>query len=205
MKILTTILVTFLAAFNVFAAEPALSAQQVLDNVVNSISTDKSLTFNTVIQNGAQAENARLVISKRNFKYDAGALNVFYDGTTQWTVDNEAGEVTLTNPTPEEISETNPLAFVQSYKAYYNVSIAGNSGGTYTVKLEAREKTSYIRSANVVVSSKTWLPTHITATLSTGQTLTLRILSVEKGDKIPASGFRFDTKAHPDYEIIDLR
>ena len=187
------------------AANPAMSATGILDKVVAKLSDSPSLEMQMSVSNGGETFNANVTIARDKFRYATGGMAVFYDGTTQWTVDSDMKEVTLTLPTADEVSETNPLAFVQNYRKKYNVSLVGESGGTYTVKMIALSKSAYIRTAQVVVSSTTWLPTHVTAQLSTGQTLTVRIVSSKTGKVLPLSDFRFDTKKNPGFEVIDMR
>ena len=113
--------------------------------------------------------------------------------------------MSITEPTAEELAETNPLAFVRAYKTGYTVSTLAAPAGSYKVKMVARQKSSYVRSAEVTIDAKTWMPTMVTALLATGQTMTIRIASATKGASLPASTFRYDTRKHPGFEIIDLR
>lgn len=184
----------------------ALTAVQVMDKVCDALRKAPSLEVKMNIDNGTSGSyNAILTVSREKFRYSFGTMTVYYDGTSQWTVDNDAKEVSLTTPTADEIAETNPLAFVNNFRTNYTVSNIKESGGTYSVRLTAKSKSSYVRSADVVVSGSTWLPTHITAKLSSGQTLTIRVLSAVKGAALAASQFKYDTKKNPDYELIDLR
>lgn len=182
-----------------------LSAANILNRVVKELQNAKSINMTVVIQSGSNSFNGELTLAREKFNYKAGSLHVFFDGTTQWTIDTDAKEVSVTNPTPEEIVETNPLAFVQSYKTNYKCELVSNSGGTYTIDMKSLKKNNYIRSARVVVSSSTWLPTHVTAQLSTAQTLTIRILKSGKSAALPLSDFRYDSKSYPGFELIDLR
>lgn len=187
------------------AAAASLPATTILDKVVASLRSAPSLTMKMVMRSGSETVNADFTLAKEKFTFKAGSMNVFYDGKTQWTVDSDAREVSITEPTADELAETNPLAFVQNYKKNYKVEKVAESGGTFTVKMTALRKSSYIRSAQVVISGKTWLPTHITAVLATGGTLTIAVSSSTKGAALPTTYFRFDTKSTSSYEIIDLR
>lgn len=189
----------------IHGAETKITATEILDRVVRTLQEANSIDMKASIQNGGNVYNASIVMSKEKFRYGAGNLNVYYDGKTQWTIDHDFGEVSITEPTPDEITETNPLAFVKSYKNNYKVSLLSSSGGTYTVRMVALKKSSYVRTAQVVISASSWLPTHVTAQLASGQTLTLRMLSASVGTKLSDGSFRYDNKSNPSYEIIDLR
>lgn len=187
------------------AAKDKISATGILDNSVKAFDSAKSINMTMSIRSGSDAFEARLLMSKEKFRYVAGALTVFYDGKTQWTVDNETKEVSITQPTADEIAETNPLAFVKSYKTKYKVNLVSESGGTYSVRLEAINKTSYVRSALVIISATTWLPTHITATLANGQNLTISVTNTLTNGSLPESPFKYNSTSYPGYEVFDLR
>ncbi len=204
-RILAVVLLAVGVAFTGQAANASMTATAVLDKVVAALRSAPSLTMKMTMRNGADTFSADLTVAKEKFTFKAGNMSVFYDGKTQWTVDSDSREVSITEPTPDELAETNPLAFVQSYKKNYKVEKVSESGGTYTIKMTALHKSSYIRSAQVVISGKTWLPTHITALLATGNTLTVSVSTAAKGAALPDSYFRFVTKGNTSYEIIDLR
>lgn len=206
-KHISLLLMTFVALCVAYPLRAAntLSATQVLDKVVKTIRDTPSINMKMSVQNGSSTFKAELTVAHSKFAYNAGPLLVLFDGISQWTLDADSKEVSLTDPTPEEIAETNPLAFVSNYKNNYNVSLTKSGEGSYNIKMTALDKSSFVRSAQVVISSTTWLPTHITAQLSTGQTLTIRVNATEKGAEIPIAKFRYDSKTYPGYELIDLR
>ena len=186
-------------------AMSALTATEVLDKVVGNFLNAPSISISLTAQAGKTSMAGQLVMAREKFKYKSGAMDVYYDGTTQWTVDGSSKEISLTNPTLNELSEINPLAFVTSYKKNYSVSMVSQSGGTYTVKLTANKKSAFVRSAQVVVNSSTWMPTQVNAVLANGQSMTVRITSATKGKALTINDFRFNPKSKPDFEVIDLR
>ena len=198
----------FLAVLLCFAApkaEAKMTATEVLDKVVQKLQNSPSLTMSVAIQSSNGNTNASLVMSREKFKYRVPGMDVYYDGTTQWTVDLETEEVSLTNPTADEVAESNPLAFVQNYQKNYTVSLISSDASTYTVRMTANSKRLYVRSADIVINASTWLPASVSATMSTGQAMTIRILSASQGTTLPVPTFRFDSKTYPGFEIIDLR
>lgn len=187
------------------ASYAALTATQVLDNVVADIVKAPSVVFGVHISIGGEMSPASLTMAGEKFTYEATGMAVCYDGKTQWTLDSSAKEVSITTPTTEELAEINPLAFLKTYKNNYTVSLLSSEGGKYRVKMVAKKKSSYVRIAEVTVDSKTWMPETITAQLATGQSMTLKVNNVRKGNNLPVTDFRFDSKKFPKYEIIDLR
>lgn len=196
-------LMTLAGGLSALAAD---TATQVLDKVVATIQKAPSLTMNMTVLTGSATESAHITVAKEKFTFGSGDLSVFYDGTTQWTYDKGVEEVSLTTPTADELMETNPLAFISAYKNNYNVSMAQAPGtGSYAVRMEARRKSAYVRNAVVTIDKSTNLPTAVTALLSTGQKLNIRIVSATVGKALPVSAFRFDTRKYPGAEVLDLR
>jgi len=158
----------------------------------------------TLNSDGAAVPSS-LTMSGDKFRFTTDGMTVYYDGTTQWTLDSGAGEVSITNPTAEELIETNPLAFMRNYSSRYNVRIVSSAADKYVVRMTSRTKSSYVRSADVTINATTMMPTSVSAVLSTGQNLKINIASATQGKALPLVTFRFDKKHHPNVEIIDLR
>lgn len=137
---------------------------------------------------------------------DGGEYETWFDGKTQWTYSAETGEVSMTEPTQQEILEVNPLAIVTGIDSAYGISapVAGKDG-RQTYRLTPADSSSGIKKASVTIDPATLLPVTIHATLSDNSTLTIHFTETKIGDKIPAKRFRYDPMIHPDAEIIDLR
>lgn len=198
------ILCLFVGAF-ANAQQTKMTAVQVLDKVVSKMESAPSLSVTMILTVGSHAEHATLTVAKEKFTTKFGSMEVFYDGTTQWTVNSDDKEISLTEPTASELSETNPLAFMQNYKNKYTVSIVTSNATTYTIGMLAKDKSSYVRSANVVIDTKSWLPVSLTAQLANGQPLKIKIVSCNLGEALPLDKFRGNTKSYPGFETIDLR
>ena len=206
-KIISTATCAIILVFSSITsvAQNSMSASQILDKVVSKLRNTPSLNMKVSIQNGKETLNANLIMAKDKFKFLTSEICVYYDGRTQWTVDNSAREVSLTVPTVDELAETNPLAFVNNYRKAYTVKVANSTPSSYTIIMTANKKSFYVRSASVTISSSTWLPTAITAKLSNGQTMTVKVQSATTGNNLPIGEFRYNTKTNPKYDIIDLR
>lgn len=195
-----------LLAITVFGMSAAskVTATSILDKVLAKIESVPSMTVNMTLSANSSNTAGTLTFAGEKFRFDSGEMSVFYDGATQWTLDKGAGEVSLTNPTAEEIIETNPLAFMRNYQKRYKVSLKSSSSTTYVVHMDAKTKSTYVRSADVTVNASTMMPTSVTAILSTGQHLRISIASMTTGNTLPISSFRFDTKKIPISKSLTL-
>lgn len=137
---------------------------------------------------------------------DGGEYETWFDGKTQWTYSAETGEVSMTEPTQQEILEVNPLAIVTGIDSAYSISVpVAGKDGRQTYMLTPADSSSGIKKASVTIDPATLLPVTIHATLSDSSTLTIHFTETKIGDKIPVKRFRYDPMIHPDAEIIDLR
>lgn len=202
---MTTFAIIMFACIYCSGSNTNLSPITVADKVVSTLRSAPSMSIKVIMRTGTDNLTADLTLAKEKFTFKSGTMTVLYDGTTQWTVDAGAGEVSITTPTAEELAETNPLAFLQNYKKNYKVEKVAQSSDSYTIVMSALRKSSYVRTARVIINTKTWLPTQITALLSTGQNLTINVIACTKGSQLPITYFRLNQKAIPSYEIIDLR
>ena len=203
-RLFTALVMALTAILGSWAAKTT-SAAKILDQVIATMEKAPSLSINMTLNSGKTSVPGALTMAREKFRFVSDEMTVYYDGTTQWTLDNAAGEVSVTTPTAEELIETNPLAFMHNYSHRYNVSLVSSSADKYVVRMTAKTKSTYVRSADVTINAATMLPATVTATLSTGQNMTIYIASATKGKALPLATFRFDKKKHPNVEVIDLR
>ena len=58
-------------------------------------------------------------VKGNKFKLDMPYSTIWFDGTTQWVLLNDANEVNISNPAPQEIISINPLGLLNIYKTNY--------------------------------------------------------------------------------------
>jgi len=144
---------------------------------------------------------ATLTTSGTCFRLDLGGAKVFFDGKTQWSYSPADKEVTILNPTPAEIAESNPLVILQNI----NNDFDGKTlpGKPDTVRLTPRNPRSSIAEATITFNSSTGWPTHITL-ISGGQRIEISALKFSSSKTKPApSTFSFQPPSGT--TITDLR
>lgn len=199
---LSILIMCMLAAFS---ASAALTAQQVLDKVSATLTSPASVSVNFTFSSGGQTGHGTMTVCRDWFTYNAADLAVWYDGHSQWALQRSAGEVSLTEPTADELLESNPFRVISSYRQLYNCQLLQSSKGTYKVKLLAKSRTAAVQSAVITVNVTTFQPVSIEATLSGGTRTKVSVTSFIKGKALPKSFFQFNPKANPSVEVIDLR
>lgn len=67
------------------------------------------------------------------FTLTAAGIHAAYDGQTMYSYSEETEELTLTNPTEEELAESNPLLFAKAVADVCTVTEKANKDGSQTI------------------------------------------------------------------------
>lgn len=147
-----------------------------------------------------------MVLSSDRFNISAKGYQIWYDGKTQWTLNEGENEVTVTEPTPSELEQINPFAILNSFRRAYDVSFASKSQpGTTTLVLQAKSLKAQISKVEITINSSTYVPEKIILVGSQGQSTKINITSFTKGGVISDEAFHFSAAKHPEIEINDMR
>jgi outer membrane lipoprotein-sorting protein len=74
-----------------------------------------------------------LVMQGRLFRLEMFDLEAAYDGKTMYMYSSQTDELTLTNPTEQELVETNPLLYAKALVPVCNVTERTTQDGTQTI------------------------------------------------------------------------
>lgn len=148
-----------------------------------------------------------LLLKGSCFHLDCAGVKSWFDGKTQWSYVQQNEEVTISNPTAEEIQSVNPYALITSYKTLFNYRYKGaqtrNGRKGQEIVLTPRQKGD-IQLITFTVSAD-YEPIYIGVKLSNGKTQEFNITSYQTHRNLSSSIFRFDAKKYPNAEIIDMR
>lgn len=194
-----TVLVLMCTAILCRAASPG----DVVDRMATVVNGSPSVTVDFVIVDGAGNDlPSTLIVSKDKFRLSSQGIETWYDGKTQWTYFSEPGQLTLTEPTAEELLENNPLAILGSWKKLYT---ATSTGRPDEVSLDALQRTAAVKNVRLTADASTSMPQKMLITFSNGQQATVLVKNIRKGKAVPASTFVYDSKRFPAKETVDLR
>ncbi|MDE7396441.1 MAG: hypothetical protein K2M98_01800 [Muribaculum sp.] len=95
----------------------ATGANEIIEKCISAFESAKSLTlrYNMSIDN-SDATYGIMCIRGEKFKINSAPIAVWYDGNTQWTYMADTKEVSVTEPTPEEIADINPFAIINNFR-----------------------------------------------------------------------------------------
>lgn len=189
-------------AFAAYAAEPAKTT---VTKCSAALKAAPSLTATFLLDSDNGQIPGSLTMSGRCFKLITDRLSIWYDGKTQWTYVPENEEVNITEPTADELLETNPVEIINASMSKYLARVVRTEGSVRTIELKPLKPGSSIVSAELSIDTARNLPTRVVAVFTNGSRLIANIANVKIGKAIPRSAFVYDTKLHPSAETVDLR
>lgn len=202
-KLLTIILIAVTA---VMACKAADNAAQLLREASQRISRLPSVTAVCRLSGNGHSADVAITQSGKCFRIETDDMGIWYDGTTQWTWSAATNEVTVTEPTPAELAETNPLAIIAGVeKAYTATMLKAPSSHEKSLLLKPTAKTGDISEIRLTLNATTLYPTQVAILYANGATVSVTVKSITKGQKLNASVFVYNKSLHPGATINDLR
>lgn len=188
-------------------AVAAPNAAKFMKAAASQITASKGLTASFRIDTDSQGSTSgSIAVSGDKFAVKTPENATIYDGTTQWTISAADKEITLFEPTADEIAQINPFAIIQSYATNFNVK-ALSTGTKSSVKIQLTAKDSEAQISNVIITfnAADKLPNALDVTLNDGTRLYVTISDLNISASIPASQFEVSTKSYLGYQFIDMR
>ena len=114
-------IVLFINSIFIVEAQNNIDAERLIDNFINTIKTEAiRTTFNLKILGkndvNSQAVSGTFVLKGNQFYLEMEEVQVWFDGKTQWALVNESNEVSITEPSEEELAAINPVSIISTYK-----------------------------------------------------------------------------------------
>ena len=181
------------------------AAQQILAKAVSVITNAKGIETKFTIYNSGYSGTGEIVNLGNRFKVTMPDIEVWYNGKDMFTYNKRSQETTVVNPSAEELSESNPLAYVTEASKKYNVSFSTvKKSGKDVLELVPKTK-GEIKRITLTLRKSDYVPEKIVVEPSKGEPVTAEIISFKTGAKITASDFEYPKSKYPKVEIVDLR
>ena len=153
--------------------------------------------------------SGKLLIDGERFFYDTEEMKIWYDGTTQWTLQMGSGynELYINNPTPEEQQNINPYILLSNYKEHFTIADGGrkdNGKPVHKIIMTPKDMSLAPASINVFLDSDAML-TSLEFIASDEATYKIEVRSMRNGLTFPKDTFTYPEKEFPADEIIDMR
>ena len=207
------ILVLLLTLFP-FGQVLAQNADQILDKAASTIENAGGvkaifvllMSHNSNMHGSIEGE---IALERDKFRLTTADAITFFDGKTQWSYLKDSDEVTVTEPTPEELQAINPYEILNLYKKGYEQKIGNvttySGKPVYEVILQAQSNKSDIVSLKLFIAKDSYQLLFIQGTMRDGTVNDIAISGYQAVQKFPADYFVFKKKDYPKAELIDLR
>lgn len=200
-KILFIFLIAFLPMF-VYAQN---SAERRVKAAVTELKRSAyegqfTLLYYSSANDATDKQSGEITLKGNKFRITLGGNETKFDGKTQWMFVSEYNEVSITEPTLDELKEVSPLAMIEHYVAKDRIS-EGEDGVINFYPTEPKSS-EYFRIE--LRLDKMNLPTRLVIHQKNGDKITLVWDSLNKA-KVDDAYFAFEVAKYPNVEVNDLR
>lgn len=189
------------------AAWSATSGDELLNKIVGYLKAKNTLEIDYEMSTGGDTFAGTMTISGKRIAVKSGVMDSWYDGTTQWTYNPRTNEVSVTEPTDEEVQQLNPFAIVNAFRSAYNVAMAPKREKSKfdVVYLTPKDPGADISKVEMAVPTGASYPARITMRMKSGDVLIITIRRIIRGVRPTADTFRYSNSLHPGATVVDLR
>lgn len=206
-----SLLGALLFMFQTATAQSNSQAEKIISDLLssvktNAIKTDFRLTISDKNNPKGQTASGTFTLKASKFVLDMAEMKAWFDGKTQWAYIPQNNEVSITEPTENELSETNPMAILSGYNAKSIIRFSKiKSAQNYCIEMIPKVKSSDISKIEVQVNKSTQNLFLIKLTNKNGSTSLLSLSNFQKGIKVPDSFFVFNPTKFKGLTENDLR
>jgi len=149
----------------------------------------------------------KVLMKGNKFHLTMGENEVYYDGTTQWVYSEENNELTISNPTSDDLAGTNPLLILKQFKRTCTLQFYDKERYKegYVIVFYPKEEHSEIRKLIVTLRKDTTLPVKLVLEASRGNVTTLVLTNLQHNLTIDEKTFSVSSQQYPNSIINDLR
>lgn len=201
-RLILAIICLFSLTLSALAAE---SADALLNKATDRLRKATSVQAAYTLTSGGEKWAGKITLSGDRFCMTSPDILTWYDGKTQWSYSKSNNEVSITEPTPQELSMINPFVIINAFRKNFKASLTSAPKGFKSIVLTANNPKSEINKAIVTLNEATLLPSKIDLTTSQNQSISITLSSVANGPKLNIKAFQFYAPNYPGVSIVDLR
>ena len=182
-------------------AQTATQARQILDKTAAVVGNKSGAQAKFTMSGKYGNASGTIFVKGNKFCAKTEKATVWYDGKTQWTLNKQAEEVSVSTPSEAQQQSMNPYTFINIYKNGFTMS-SKTVSGKYQVHLTAQNQQRTIKEMYLTID-KSYKPSQVK--MRTDKGWTVITISNFQAKKLSDSYFAFHSKDYPNAEVIDLR
>lgn len=193
------------------AAQNNAEAEKIINQLISSVQTTAvrtgfKLTINEKNAVNSQTVTGSFTLKGSRFILDMGNAKVWFDGKTQWSYMSSDNEVSITEPTQEELAGINPMAIIAGFKNKSVTKFAKvQNGSNHVIELTPLQGKTDFRKVEVQINKSTGNLVSVKLTDKKGATSFLILTNYQKAGNITDKSFTFDKSAYKGVILNDLR
>lgn len=204
----------FLLSISTATAQKTTDAQTIINELLSNIntsaiSTDFELITSEKNSVNSQSNQGAFTMKAKQFVLEMPEVKVWFDGKTQWTFATQSNEVSITEPTDEEIAQINPLVILNKSANEMNISfskkISDKNHIIYMTPKTAQNSMNSVSKVELQINKKTEQISSLEMTEKDGTRMLLKFKNYKKDVKLSKDFFKFDKAPYKDAFINDLR
>ncbi len=187
-------------------------AEKILTNLLNSVkNTAIKTSFKLLIseKNDAQPQTTGGTFTLKGTKFflEMDAMKVWFDGKTQWSYVHQNNEVSITEPSEKELSETNPMAILSGFKTKCIIRFSAKlkSEQNYCIEMIPKLKNNDVVKIEVQVNKNNGSLFLICVNNKNGSISKLILTNFQKSIIISDNSFVFNSNKYKGVSVNDLR
>ena len=173
----------------------------------NAIKTNFKLAINEKNEAQSMVSSGVFTLKGNKFILEMNEMKAWFDGKTQWAYVAQNNEVSITEPTVKELSETNPMAILSGFKTKCLIRFSSKvkSGQNYCIEMIPKIKNSDITRIDVQINKSNGNLFSIKLNNKNGSSSLLTLSNFQKGINVSDNIFVFNSSKIKGVTLNDLR
>ena len=192
-------------------AQKDAKAKELLDksSVMLNQSGGISASF-TINMNDEQSFEGQMFLNGAKFFIDIPDYTIYFDGKTRWTYVKSHNEVSIDEPSPQDIQALNPVSVFELYKTDCDYKFNGEKTDILKrkvneISLFPKDKNEEIKQVNLQINPSDNMPVFFHITYKNNMEFRIFINKYQTKLNLPDSQFVFDKNKYPQAYVNDLR
>ena len=199
-------------ALQVASAQNNAQAEKVITDLLTEARTSAiRTTFKLVVSNKKEPQpmitSGVFTLKGNKFLLEMDVMKAWYDGKTQWAYVPQNNEVSVTEPSMKELSETNPMAILSGFKSKCLIQFSSRvkSAQNYCIEMIPKIKSNDITKIDVQINKTNGNLFSIKLTNKNGGSTILTLSNFQKGLNVADNIFVFNASRFKGVIVNDLR
>jgi outer membrane lipoprotein-sorting protein len=206
------VLAMILFMFQGMIAQNNVQAEKAITDLLteaktSAIRTNFKLTISDKKDPQSMVSSGVFTIKGNKFVLEMDAMKAWFDGKTQWAYVPQSNEVSITEPTVKELSETNPMAILSGFKTKCLIRFSSNvkSAQNNCIEMIPKVRNNDIIKIEVQINKTNRNLVSIKVVNKNGSSTLLNLSNFQKRISAPDNIFVFNKTRYKGVTVNDLR